>query len=165
MRKILFFSFFLLTAASLFGQNYYAPKQNSLSVELLGRGVFYSLNYEHKLSTNTNQLEGFRVKAGAGLRGVHGDLVTSIPVSASNLFSLSDRDYLELGAGGTALIGLKDDAEIGSVGLDAPFSAHGILGYRYVPDVNRGLYVKTNFTPIFADKFIFYGGIGGGYIF
>jgi len=165
MRNLILTALTLLFAASSFAQNFNTPSQNSVSLELLGRGVFYSLNYEHKLTNNGNHLEGVRVKAGAGMRDVHGDLITSVPVSISNLFNLSDRDYVELGVGGTALFGMKEDTEITALGITTPYSAHGVVGYRFVPDVNRGLYVKTNFTPIYAGRFIMYGGLGGGYIF
>lgn len=165
MRKLLFAALFVLASGSLFAQSYNTPKQNSVSLELLGRGVFYSLNYEHKLSNNGNHLQGVRLKAGAGVRNVHGDMITSVPVSISNLFSMSNRDYLELGVGGTALFGMNEDTEITALGITTPYSAHAVAGYRYVPDVNRGLYVKANFTPIYAGRFIMYGGLGGGYIF
>ncbi|MBX2845184.1 MAG: hypothetical protein KTR13_03135 [Saprospiraceae bacterium] len=164
MRKFLFLACALLFSAPLFAQTQLSNK-NSLSLELLGRGVFYSLNYEHKLSNYDNQITGSRIKAGFGMRNIHGDMVTSVPASFSHLFSLSDTDYLELGAGGTAMFGIDDDTQIGSVEITQPYSVHGIVGYRYVPDVNRGLYVKANFTPLYTDQFIFYGGLGGGYIF
>jgi|GEM_PF-3003917 len=141
-------------------------RNGSLTAELLGPGVFWSVNYEQQFGGY--DLSGLRLRAGLGGRTISQKWITSIPISGSYLFQVGDggQDYIELGAGYTSLNGVFDGFKLETIDLEDDAFVHGILGYRMVPGVDNGLFAKVAVTPLFAEpKTIIYGGVGIGYVF
>ena len=148
------------------------PAPNVISLELLGNGLLYSLNYERLLPA-----WNLGLRAGASLfvdrisnaSGSGSLVLASFPLVAS-YFLGPPRHKLELGLGATILYsdaasdstGTKYQGSVSGLGV----AATGVVGYRYMP-VGRGFTFGAGFTPLLrASKgFLPWGGASIGYAF
>ena len=129
-------------------------QSQSIYLELLGKGVVNSINYEHHLS---KRISGFNAQLGIGF--APSSLVT-IPASINYVFGKRNH-HLELGAGLTYINGYLwvDDDRLGpEVGV------HLNLLYRYQKPEGRYFY-KAGFTPFVARGIGTWFGVGVGYSF
>jgi len=141
-------------------------KNPSITAELLGAGIFNSLNVEAQLGGFDAQ--GLRVRAGIGGRNASQEFITVTPFSLTYLLQVGDGgfDYIEFGGGYTILNGLDKVGVINSIDLKDDKFPHAILGYRMIPNIDRGVFAKISATPLFAeDDTKLYGGLGIGYMF
>jgi hypothetical protein len=132
--------------------------------ELGGPGLA-SFNYDMRFS---NGEKGFGARAGVGGFSL-GDAETRataifIPVVINYIISKDKKNYLEIGAGTTAVILRAGDSR-----KDNRFSSnfnHLDIAYRLQPE-NGGFFFRAAFTPIFNKNFFwpYYGGISLGYKF
>jgi hypothetical protein len=148
------------------------PAPNVISLELLGNGLLYSVNYE-RLFPAWNL--GLRAGASFFMDKISsangsGDLVlASFPLVAS-YFIGTPRHKLELGLGATILYseaasdstGTKFEGSVSGLGV----AATAVIGYRLMP-IGRGLTLGAGFTPLLrATKgFLPWGGVSAGYAF
>jgi len=148
------------------------PAPNVISLELLGNGLLYSLNYV-RLFPAWN----LGLRAGASLfvdkisnaSGSGSLVLASFPFVAS-YFMGPPRHKLELGLGATILYsdaasdstGTKYQGSVSGLGV----AATGVVGYRFMP-VGRGFTFGAGFTPLLrATKgFLPWGGASIGYAF
>ncbi|MFQ5675784.1 MAG: hypothetical protein ACE5G1_07815 [bacterium] len=136
---------------------------NSVYLELLGNGVFFSINYDRMFSESLCGRVGFSY---AELDDEKGDnvFVTFVPVVANYLVG-KGKHKLELGLGALFIFAARDFDE-----TDTDVDKSGILGtatvgYRFQP-LNGGFVFRVGFTPIFADDgFAPWGGLSFGYGF
>jgi hypothetical protein len=138
-------------------------RSQSIYVEFAGRGLFYSINYEHNFS---GEISGWRGQVGMGYLPTS---LISIPVSASYVFGKGS-NHLELGGGATYFEGYiwgDDDKFNPSINVLAT------CYYRYQKP-NGKFYFKLGVTPTFLEiplpqriRFVAvpWAGIGIGYKF
>jgi hypothetical protein len=144
------------------GQNY---SPNSVYVELLGNGFFYSINYDHRFTNNFGGRFGFMIIEGQSEQSTDDQVSFAIlPVMANYLVG-SGSHRLELGAGlQFVLVG-------GTLENYGTFSGGGIggvtttFGYRYQP-VDGGFLFRVGATPFYNDgRPKLSGGVSLGYAF
>ena len=141
--------------------------KNTLFVELLGNGLFYSLNYERFVT------DDIAIRAGLGYFSVGGSSKGSN--ARASLFSMpimfeyfgigSADDKLELGIGPVLFYASASGSFIGDTARSSGTFLWGTatIGYRHAPH-DGGFAFKIGFTPIFG-KFGFIPylpGIGAG---
>ncbi|MFZ1750941.1 MAG: hypothetical protein WAU01_12145 [Saprospiraceae bacterium] len=109
-------------------------------VEFLGKGWFYSINYEHHFS---KRVDGWNVQIGAGFLPT--SLVT-VPASANYVFGKKNH-HLELGLGLTYINGFiwTDDDKFGP-----DIFMHSNILYRYQKPEGK-YFFKVGLTPLFSD--------------
>ena len=139
------------------GETHFA--RNAVYLEALGPGVFYSFNYERRLTEIMSLRGGFT--AWNGLVG--------FPLMVNGLLG-QDEDYFEIGVGlvpGYTPISLLPSRSfiIRGTGNEVVYGT-ATLGYRYQPH-DGGLLFRISFTPIFErhNTFMSWGGISAGYAF
>lgn len=138
-----------------------AQKSNAVYTEILGQGLIYSMNYEHRFGS-ANKL-GARI-GGGYFKG--SDPIIMVPAHLNYLFG--NKHALEIGAGITANIAPKRNPNL----LIAPSSA---VMYRYTGDSGflfrvgiTSTYLnydpsKASHVPIYL--FYFWPGMSLGYAF
>jgi hypothetical protein len=144
---LLIFLFWILPQ-NTFGQEEKEGSNHGVFLELLGNGIFYSVNYDTRFSKKVDGLGG---KVGFGYMGVDGDRYSSFPFLVNYLLGKNGH-YFEIGAGANYLVadfdngaGLIDNPEIAKwEGWSGSIS----LGYRYHP-VDGGFSFRAGFTPMF----------------
>jgi hypothetical protein len=114
-------------------------KGQAVYIELLGKGLVNSVNYEHSLSRT---VQGFNVQIGAGFAPT--SLVT-VPASVNYVFG-SNKHHFELGVGITYINGFlwADDDSFGP-----DFGIHTILLYRFEKP-GRKFFFKAGATPFIS---------------
>jgi len=125
---------------------------NAAYIELLGAGLFYSLNYDRRISDFGLRLGlmYFSVSSGVDSAGQSASASwIGIPLSVSYLGLGSQKHCFEIGAGVTIH---HFSAGVSTLGVDSTGSAttvlgHAILGYRYQP-LNGGFFLRAGLTPI-----------------
>jgi hypothetical protein len=138
--------------------------QNHIYVEFLGSAVFYSLNYERRLSDNLSARFGFGFWPRTSSEE---NPYLGIPFTASYLLGKSLIKF-EIGLGATFL--KSDFAGVGSRSdYRSYLLATGILGFRLVKS-GGGITVRFVFTPFYSPElepssFQFSGGISIGHSF
>jgi hypothetical protein len=136
---------------------------NSIYLELLGNGLFYSVNYDRMFT------ESFGARVGIGFVQATEASLTTIPIMAHYLFG-SGSSKLEIGFGacmllqpewsGISFIGSEDKEARGSQILGT-----ATLGYRY-QRTDGGFVFRAGVTPIFGViGFKLIGGLSFGYGF
>lgn len=142
-KSICLFIFLLVVSTSLIAQqsNNVFDRKNATYVEIGGSGVWYSLNYEHRIPVQINQ----RITLGGGL--------SVIPVGNSNLIGIVSSNYL---------IGRKNIFEVGIspayIFTNSEFLLSARVGYQYESD--KGFLFRVGFSPIFG-KFNLAGSENG----
>jgi|GEM_PF-3800694 len=165
-----------------FGQK--SKRDQTIYAEVLGNGLFYSLNYDTRLQKNKR--EGWGLRAGIGIISISAKdtvnnlkgrvAITSIPLMANYIIG-KNRSGLEVGIGPTILLAkLKDlrnsapDNVSTSNLLDEPLTANniyltGVIGYRYRA-LNNGFLFRIGLTPYVSDGAInMSGGLSLGFVF
>ncbi|NBC27868.1 MAG: hypothetical protein GVY08_13470 [Bacteroidetes bacterium] len=143
-------------------QNY---SSNSVYVELLGNGFFYSINYDHRFTNHFGGRMGFMIIEGQSEQSTDDQISFAIlPVMANYLVG-SGSHRLELGAG------LQFVLAGGTLENYGSFSGGGIggvtttFGYRYQP-VDGGFLFRIGATPFYSDgRPQLSGGLSLGYAF
>ncbi len=167
--------FLILGINASMGQSLQDPSltgkhRNIASLELMGNGFIYSLNYERILF----DFDRFITTAQIGVSYYPpstGVIELWIPMSLNQLFRVKPKHYVELGIG-QVLFG--EDLFVSEVpnrsivngnvdiGIDFIFRA----GYRFQSDSSRWVF-KVAFTPFYLNgwEFIPWGSLGAGYKF
>lgn len=157
-------------ACPQFNDNRYT--KNSIYFEVLGQGILYSVNYEHRFTQKMSFRIGYtswRINLLPIIFFVDGFLdVRGFPIMMSYL-SGDGNNHLEFGIGivGTKMKGKGEDIFFGTEieGENTLILGTGTLGYRYQPSSN-GLLFKIGLTPFYnAHTFQLSGGISLGYAF
>ena len=128
----------------------------ALYIELLGKGLVNSVNYEHSFSRNS---QGFNVQIGVGF--APSSLIT-VPASVNYVFGRK-KHHFELGAGVTYINGFlwSDDDSFGpDIGI------HTNLLYRFQKPGGK-FFLKVGATPFISRNFNIgpWFGAGLGYTF
>ena len=162
MRKYLFSLYILICTVSAIGQN--AFKKNSLYAELLGNGIYTSLNYERQLMNKPGI--GFRL--GVGYFSGDQKFRISLPVAINYLFILNNNtSFIDASIGTTwsGAAGLKKDAPDGV----RDYSEHilsFVPGIGYRQHTNNSFMWRISFAPIINKyRFLPWGGLSIGKIF
>ncbi|MFI5251324.1 MAG: hypothetical protein ACHQQQ_02735 [Bacteroidota bacterium] len=138
---------------------------NNISVELLGNGFLYSLNYERMLTESFSLRGGFMTYSldeGASNSGAHSSSLTMLPIMANFLLFGKD-DKLEIGVG-PAII-----SESNIDGMDhysnAAIVLTGVIGIRHLPG-DGGITYGAGWTPFFGAGYLTnWFGVNFGYAF
>ena len=125
-------------------------------VELLGKGLYNSVNYEHSFSRD---LQGFNVQVGAGFAP---PLLITVPASLHYVFGRKSHHF-EIGGGVTAInvnFWAPDDDK------GTAFGPHANLLYRFQKPYGK-FFFKIGATPFIGRNFIInpWFGAGLGYKF
>jgi hypothetical protein len=143
----------------------------SVYAELLGAGIV-SLNYDMRIFNREDGL-GFR----AGVGGISINItsgfsserigITTIPLELNYLLGKDNRNYFEVGAGGTIVTLRQRNSN--SVISDSRFTSsfgHLYFGYRKQP-IDGGFLFRAGITPLFNRDGFFplWAGISFGYKF
>jgi hypothetical protein len=137
-----------------------SPNASQVYLELLGPGIFYSLNYDGRFAKMEN---GFGFRVGLGGAGGNGGGYLAVPAQLNYLLG-NNGQYLELGAGATFLtagVDVLDDEESGSTVIGT-----ATIGFRKQPFGKKGLTWRLAFTPFVGEfGFLPWGGASIGYRF
>jgi len=135
--------------------------KNAIYLDLLGPGVFYSINYDRVIVDDFSARIGFSYfSAGASVSDSSGTTTESasfsywsLPITASYLGIGSDTHMLELGAGG-AIVSYSGkgviESDDGSVADDASattLALTGLVGYRRQP-ADGGFVFRVGASPM-----------------
>ena len=142
--------------------------ENTLFVELLGNGLFWSVNYERYLSESVTARVGVGYYS-VGVSGSGGSAsasVTTFPLLVNYILGKSSNKF-EVGAGvvllhasASASVPGSSDGESGSVLMGT-----ATAGYRYAP-YDGGFVFRAGISPIFGHGFFLpWPGISFGYGF
>lgn len=144
MRKCILPILTLVLSTSAIGQDTF--KKNDFYFELLGNGIFASLNYERQLTSKP----GFGLRTGVGYFSGDQELRLSIPIGVNYLFSLrGNKSFLDAGVGGTwsGADGLKKDVASGERNYrEHIWSLVPSIGYRR--HIKDNFMLRASFTPI-----------------
>lgn len=145
--SIVFFGFSLLLAApKAFSQQNEIPQ--SVFVEGLGSGIFYSFNYDTRFTPNSS---GWGGRIGMGYISAEGDRIYTVPLIINYLLGRK-KNFLELGAGVT-FVGLIDrtNTNFSSNLVNVESGAVGTLsiGYRRVSP--SGFTFRAGLTPLIGN--------------
>jgi len=139
--------------------------KNSVLIEVLGHGFFYSLNYERILWGNSKTHTSGQI--GISYYGKESGVVPLwIPISLNQSIRIKGNSYAEVGIGKM----FRNDGVLlqdGTFQNNYQFEEWIFrLGYKRYFKNNKWLF-KIAYTPIFQDKadFISWGGIAFGYQF
>jgi hypothetical protein len=133
-----------------------APEQertanNALYVELLGAGLFYSINYDRRIGDLALRggLMYFSLSSGTTSTGDSASASwVGVPLSVSyNIGSV--KHSFEVGAGITIhhISGTASSLGVESTGSATQVLGHAILGYRYQPP-QTGFFLRAGLSPI-----------------
>lgn len=142
------FSGFLLFSAlpKTFAQQNEIPQ--SIFVEGLGSGIFYSFNFDTRFTPEPN---GWGGRIGMGYISAEGDRIYTVPLVINYLLGRK-KNFLELGAGVT-FVGLIDrtNTNFSSNLVNVESGAVGTLsiGYRRVSP--SGFTFRAGLTPLIGD--------------
>ncbi len=140
-------------------------RKNIFSIEVLGHGFIYSINYERILL----QKNRFITTGQIGLSYYpknSGIIPIWVPITLNQLFRVKQNHFAEIGFGkllGDDFIQYDPTVPVDQYLLDDWVFK---LGYRFQSDSSRWVF-KLAYTPIFMDKtdYIHWGGLGVGFRF
>jgi hypothetical protein len=146
----------LLCAFVLALGHYCAAQAKSVYFELGGPGLA-SFNFDSRFSKSEAGLGG---RVGIGGFSVGGEGLVFIPVGVNYIVGKDRRNYFEMGAGVTPVVGT------GSTGNFTETFGHLIFGYRMQP-VNGGFTFRAFINPVFGSGFFvpYWAGLSFGYKF
>lgn len=154
MYKKLYFSFLLFISSIAFSQDF-IPRRNALFIEAGGNGLFGSVNYERRL---TSENKGFAFRIGAGLYAENGIYLT-IPFTVHYMFPLNNKgSYLDAGTGMT--FSSMNTHKLFNGDEDSFTSFTGVLGWRKYSRNGKNFF-RLAFTPV-INKYGFVPWIGIG---
>ncbi len=157
------------TQPGIFSNRYY----KSYFVEVFGRGVVYSVNFD--MRTARGRRNGWGINAGLGIVGssYSPGVAVLLPFGGNYLFG-QKKDFLEVGAGATYMMLIGNNRLKNTYWGISPLTIEkpegGIIGnftfgYRHMP-VNKGITWRVTFNPTLLDKeLIPLFGAGIGYQF
>ena len=163
---ILVFTFLLVVLSqSTFGQEENEGSNHGVFLELLGNGIFYSVNYDTRFS---KKKDGFGGRVGFGYIGVDGDHYSSFPFLI-NYLKGKNGHYFEFGAGANYLVVDTENrinSSPSSIERWEGWSGTVSLGYRFQPS-EGGFLFRAGLTPIFRKDEIrpFWPQVSIGYAF
>jgi hypothetical protein len=113
---------------------------HALYAELLGSGIFYSLNYEYRLN------KWIALRGGGGLMTSSADKSYSNLLLMAMFISNNDGHAFEFGAGGVG-VRLKDTDGSGSFGMAGALA----VGYRF-QTIEGGVMFRVTYTPLYYKR-------------
>jgi hypothetical protein len=137
--------------------------KNAIYVDLLGPGLFYSINYDRMLTEDLSARIGFSylsfgASAGDGTGTASASAEFSywaVPVTVSYLGIGSDSNMLEVG-GGPVIMNIKgsgvvetDETASGAEASATVFAMTGMVGYRHQP-ADGGFVFRVGASPVMA---------------
>lgn len=139
--------------------------QNSVYVELLGNGIFYSVNYDRRFSNHFSGRAGFMVINGQSEQPTDDQIGVAILPVTGNYLAGSGSHRLELGAGLLFGVAGGDLEEYGTVSGAGVAGVTTTFGYRYQP-LDGGFLFRVGLTPFYSDgRPQLWGGLSLGYAF
>ncbi len=145
--------------------------QNCVYLELLGQGILYSVNFDHRFTPSVSVRIGFTSWSFPTFFVLGGGRIDFLGVPLMvNYLSGEGRSHLELGCGIVLCRASMSETwlwgEPVGVGTEAAkVLGTATIGYRYQPRT-KGLMVKVAFTPLFSSKRVLpMGGISLGFAF
>jgi hypothetical protein len=140
----------------------YAQKEtarNSIYLELLGNGVFYSINYDREFNDYLGMRVGLSYLPGVSTAFSTTEDIIMIPVMI-NTFIGNGNSKFELGAG-IVYEGFTHSTIFGS--SDSQIIITTTIGYRYQQKAG-GLIFRIGFTPLITERgyILPFGGISIG---
>jgi hypothetical protein len=129
-----------------------APMPNSLYLEGLGAGLYYSLNYERRVIEDLAVRIGFgyvSMSASAGTSSASSSVLT-IPITASYLGIRGVSSGLELGGGATLIYASSTASSGGVTAFGSGMGAVGtfMVGYRYHPAGRAGFNFRVGLMAL-----------------
>ena len=130
----------------------------SVFFELGGPGLA-SVNFDTRFSSS--KTGGIGARAGVGGFSVDGAGVVFVPLAVNYLLGKDDKNYFEIGAGVTPVLGGDGDGDNFSTTF-----GHLNFGYRLAP-AGGGFTFRAFISPVFSGDFFFpyWGGVSFGYQF
>jgi hypothetical protein len=115
---------------------------NAIYFELLGAALFYSINYDRRISD-------FALRGGFMYFSVSSASWLAVPLSVSYLGIGSQKHCFEIGGGITIhhFGNSVDTLGVSSSGSATLLLGHAILGYRYQP-LDGGFFLRAGVSPI-----------------
>ncbi|MCM2276991.1 MAG: hypothetical protein NDJ89_02825 [Oligoflexia bacterium] len=147
-------------------QSSFAPRANSIALEVLGRGILYSLNFNHAFAERFSGgfgLSYFSIPLKAG----HSASIYLVPIYGNYyLLEGAHRPYVSLGA--TFALGVGGiETRDGETTVQPPLSAiapHLSAGYEYRSS-GGFLFRLAPYLYLMSDRTVFTGGISFGFSF
>lgn len=164
MRKILVMAALAVALAprGAGAQQQPATAASAVYVELLGNGLLYSVNYDHRVTPHLSARVGF-MGLGAADETVRGGVVAA-PVMLNYLFG-EGSSHFEVGVGLMFSAGAIDQVEPAKQESFRGAVGTGTLGYRYQRP-QGGMIFRAGLTPFFnASGFAPSVGVSVGYGF
>jgi len=163
MKKTLFM-LVLLVAPAAVAQPASHYTQNAFYFEVLGQGLLYSVNFDHRFTENIAARVGF---SSFIIEFISDVSIITIPLMVEYLSGHGD-SHLEVGLGIVPIHGSLSTSFFGttegSVGAWAVIGT-ATLGYRYQPRT-EGLLFRIGVTPLFDSRAAqIWGGLSLGYAF
>jgi len=133
-----------------------SAQAKSVYFELGGPGLA-SINFDTRFSKSEAGLGG---RVGVGGFSIDGDGVVFVPIGLNYIVGKDNRNYFEMGAGVTPVIGT------GGAGDFSETFGHLLFGYRLQP-ANGGFTFRAFINPVFGNGFFipYYAGLSFGYKF
>lgn len=133
--------------------------KNAIYVDLLGPGLFYSINYDRMLTHDLSARIGFSylsfgASAGDGTGAASAEFsYWAVPITVSYLGIGSDSNMLELG-GGPVIMNIKgsgvvetDETAAGGEASATVLAMTGMVGYRHQP-ADGGFVFRIGASPV-----------------
>lgn len=137
---------------------------NGVYFEILGQGLLYSINFDHRFTENIAVRAGFSHFTIGFISDV---TISTIPLMAEYLIGTGDH-HLEIGLGAVPIYGrISGDLFGSSEGTTGAWVivATATVGYRYQP-VREGFLFRIGVTPFFMNAGAqIFGGASIGYAF
>jgi hypothetical protein len=120
----------------------------SIFVEGLGSGIFYSFNFDTRF---TPKLNGWGGRIGLGYISADGDRIYTVPLVINYLFG-KKKNFLKVGAGVT-FIGLNDrtNTNFSSNFINVESGAVGTLSIGYRRVSMSGFTLRAGLTPLLGN--------------
>jgi hypothetical protein len=149
MKKIVSLFIFTLMVTGVYSQ------AKSIYAELGGPGLA-SINFDTRFSKKEDGLGG---RIGIGGLSIDGEGAVFVPIGLNYILGKDSRNYFEMGAGVTPVIGTGS-------GDFAETFGHILFGYRMQPK-DGGFTFRAFINPVFGNGFFvpYYGGVSFGYKF
>lgn len=151
MKKI-FFLFVIALCLSKAG----SAQAKSIYFELGGPGLA-SINFDSRFSRGESGIGG---RIGVGGFSFDDEGVVFVPIGLNYILGKDNKNYFEMGAGVTPVIGTGNGDDFSET------FGHLLFGYRMQP-VNGGFTFRAFINPVFGKGFFmpYFGGVSFGYKF
>jgi hypothetical protein len=149
--------FIMLLVLAAFSNHSNAQAAKSIYFELGGPGIA-SINFDSRFGKSEAGIGG---RIGIGGFSIDGEGAVFVPIGLNYLLGKDNKNYFEMGAGVTPVIGTGDTGG----NFSATFG-HVLFGYRLQPP-NGGFTFRAFISPVFGGGFFvpYYGGVSFGYKF